>query len=141
MMQEQSEAKQARDQIEPEQEREEDEMKQASLQPLEAINPEVQAALQLVQRQHRAQQTRRRVVNQAPRTSSRRRTPFARSWSAMVAYTGAAGRRTVFHKATCKFVEVLSGRAWKYCTRVQANGFGMRPATGCQFSCIEGAEN
>jgi len=121
---------------------EQDEKKSVSLDDGNLPQQPADDALQLQQQQQRQPRPqRRRAAIQAVRSSGRYRGPIARSWSAMVAYTGPAGRKTVFHKATCKFVEALSGRDWKFCTRVQANGFGMRPAAGCQFNCIADAQD
>jgi hypothetical protein len=76
-------------------------------------------------------------IEQSARCSARDKKPPVPTWSAMVAFLGAKNRRTVFHLATCQFITAHPSRKWKYSTKSQANGYGMRPANGCQYACLQ----
>jgi hypothetical protein len=88
------------------------------------------------QPQEPPQRSRRRRSEMGHQRVSLRRKTQARS-GMMVAYHGKASRRTVFHSAACEFVTSQPEIQWLYCPQAQANGYGMRPAAGCQYHCLE----
>ena len=88
----------------------------------------------------RARRRRYDEIEKPKRSSERKKAPPQRSYSTVVAFTGPCNRRSVFHAASCTFVTAGRNRKWKYCTNSQANGHGMRPASECQYACLDSSQ-